>query len=73
MLIAWENNKNFTYEIKENETLHDAALNFFEILKKENLKSIWIFDANDPALKEATPILEYDDDDDEGVHFWVIP
>lgn len=70
LYVAYVDNKAIFF-VKENENLHDFAVKVFEELKteNENCKSIDIYPYGD---NEASPILEYYNDDEEGVDLWVL-
>ena len=66
--VAYVDNKPAVYFVRENETLHDFAMQVFEELKTENTKSLDIYPYGNP---EASAILEYYNDHEEGVDLWV--
>lgn len=62
-------NSSVRYFVDDKINQHDFAMEVFNLLKTENTKSLSIYPYGNP---EASPILEYYNDDEEGEDFWVI-
>lgn len=67
LFVVYVDDVTIFYVKEDFETLHDFVMQIFFAYKTQNTKSLSVYPYGNP---EAYPVLEYEDDGEDGITFW---